>query len=169
MAARVLREGDARHGSGGSDLTPGDARALLRAWLAAVELDHLDERGLIAYLQQEGFSHSALYRKASRAHERKLRGAVDQALEAISGNGSIESAAIGVFTGCIAAIPYAPAKAFLARERAKIDIDRGDGEHPRVAILADGIGATHGVSRTIEEIRHRGVPGFEIEVVGTDP
>lgn len=169
MAARVLREGDARHGSGGGDLTPADARALLRAWLAAVELDHLDERGLIAYLQQEGFSHSALYRKASRAHERKLRSAVDQALEAISGNGSIESAAIGVFTGCIAAIPYAPAKAFLARERAKIDVDRGEGEHPRVAIIADGIGATHGVSRTIEEIRHRGVPGFEIEVVGTDP
>ena len=27
----------------------------------------------------------------------------------------------------------------------------------------------HGVTRTIEEIRQRGVPGFEIEVVGTDP
>jgi glycosyltransferase involved in cell wall biosynthesis/predicted metal-dependent phosphoesterase TrpH len=169
MAARVLREGDARHGSGGSDLTPADARALLRAWLSAVELDHLDERGLIAYMQQDGFSHSALYRKASRAHERKLRLAVDQALGAISGQGSIESAALGVFTGCIAAIPYGPAKAFLARERAKIDVGRGEGEHPRVAIIADGIGSTHGVSRTIEEIRHRGVPGFEIEVVGTDP
>src|SRR6202035_2483030 len=46
---------------------------------------------------------------------------------------------------------------------------RGDGERPRVAILADGIGSTHGVSRTIEEIRQRGVLGFEIEVVGTDP
>ncbi len=169
MAARVLREGDARHGSGAGDLTPADARALLRAWLAAVELDHLDERGLIAHLQQDGFSHSGLYRKASRAHERKLRGAVDQALEAISGEQSIESAAFGVFEACIAAIPYAPAKAFLARERAKIDIGRGEGEQPRVAIIADGIGATHGVSRTIEEIRHRGVPGFEIEVVGTDP
>ncbi len=44
-----------------------------------------------------------------------------------------------------------------------------DGEPPRVAILADGIGSTHGVSRTIEEIRQRGVPGFEIEVVATDP
>lgn len=169
MAARVLREGDARHGSGGGDLTPADARALLRAWLTAVELDHLDERGLIAYMQQDGFSHSALYRKASRAHERKLRLAVDQALEAISGQGSIESAALGVFEGCIAAIPYGPAKAFLARERAKIGVGRGEGEHPRVAIIADGIGSTHGVSRTIEEIRHRGVPGFEIEVVGTDP
>jgi glycosyltransferase involved in cell wall biosynthesis/predicted metal-dependent phosphoesterase TrpH len=167
MAGRVLREGDARHGSGGGDLTPADARALLRAWLSAVELDHLDERDLIAYMQQDGFRHSALYRKACRAHERKLRSAVEEALEAILGRGSIESAAIGVFEGCIAAIPYAPAKAFLARERSKIDPERE--EHPRVAIIADGIGATHGVSRTIEEIRHRGVPGFEIEVVGTDP
>src|ERR1035441_8576079 len=40
---------------------------------------------------------------------------------------------------------------------------------PRVAILADGSGSMHGVTRTIEEIRQRGVPGFEIEVVGTDP
>jgi glycosyltransferase involved in cell wall biosynthesis/predicted metal-dependent phosphoesterase TrpH len=169
MAGRVLREGDARHGTGGGDLTPADARSLLRAWLAAVELDHLDERGLIDYLQQEGFSHSGLYRKACRAHERKLRLAVDQAIDAISGKAGIESAALGVFEGCIAAIPYAPAKAFLARERAKIDSGRGESEQPRVAIIADGIGSTHGVSRTIEEIRQRGVPGFEIEVVGTDP
>ena len=27
----------------------------------------------------------------------------------------------------------------------------------------------HGVTRTIEEIRERGVPGFEVEVIGTDP
>jgi glycosyltransferase involved in cell wall biosynthesis len=38
-----------------------------------------------------------------------------------------------------------------------------------VAIIADGIGSTHGVTRTIEEIRQRGVPGFEIEILGTDP
>ena len=44
-----------------------------------------------------------------------------------------------------------------------------DGEGPRIAIVADGIGSTHGVTRTIEEIRRRGVPGYEIEVVGTDP
>jgi glycosyltransferase involved in cell wall biosynthesis/predicted metal-dependent phosphoesterase TrpH len=169
MAARVLREGDARHGSGSSDLSPADARALLRAWLSAVELDHLDERDLIAHMQQEGFSHSSLYRRAASAHERKLRAAVEQAVAAILGEGSIESAALGIFEGCIAAIPYAPAKAFLAREQAKIDSERGEGEQPRVAIIADGIGATHGVSRTIEEIRHRGVRGYEIEVVGTDP
>ena len=38
-----------------------------------------------------------------------------------------------------------------------------------MAILADGIGSTHGVTRAVEEIRARGVRGFEIEVVGTDP
>ena len=27
----------------------------------------------------------------------------------------------------------------------------------------------HGVTRTLEEIRERGVPGFEVEVIGTDP
>ena len=77
----------------------------------------------------------------------------------------------GLFESCIAAIPYAPATAFLANEQAKLARTgvSADGEPPRVAILADGIGSTHGVSRTIEEIRQRGVPGFEIEVVATDP
>ena len=27
----------------------------------------------------------------------------------------------------------------------------------------------HGVTHTLDEIRERGVPGFEVEVVGTDP
>jgi len=173
MVQRLLREGDVRHGQAGNDLTPEDARRLLRAWLHAVELDHLDERGLIAHMQDEGFSHADLYRRACRAHERKLRGAVSEAVHALQegtdsmGKGSdLMSAATGIFEGCIAAIPYAPAAAFLGSEKAKLD--SREGETPRVAILADGIGSTHGVTRTIEEIRQRGVPGFEIEVIGTD-
>jgi glycosyltransferase involved in cell wall biosynthesis len=75
---------------------------------------------------------------------------------------------VGLFDSCLAAIPYAPATAFLANEHAKLDARREDGENPRVAIVADGIGSTHGVSRVIEEIRQRGVVGFEIEVLGTD-
>jgi len=211
MARRLLREGDARQGPVGADLTPDDARCLLHAWLCAVELDHLDERGLIAYMQDEDFSHSDLYRRACRLHERKLRGAVDAALAAVSGTEQVLAAVEGLFEACIAAIPYAPASAFLAHEQAKLaaipdsagapmsdlagapisDLAgarerlggragerlggqagerRGEeGERPRVAILADGIGSTHGVTRTIEEIRQRGVPGFEVEVVGTDP
>jgi glycosyltransferase involved in cell wall biosynthesis/predicted metal-dependent phosphoesterase TrpH len=170
MVQRLLREGDARHGSTGTDLSPADARCLLHAWLSAVELDHLDERGLIDLMQAEDFSHSSLFRRACRLHERKLRAAVDVAVRAARGEAEVLTAAEGLFESCIAAIPYAPAVAFLANERAKLDGSTADqGETPRVAILADGIGSMHGVTRTIEEIRQRGVPGFEIEVVGTDP
>jgi glycosyltransferase involved in cell wall biosynthesis len=186
MVRRLLREGDARQGAAGSDLTPADARCLLRAWLGSVGLGGGDERELIAYMQEDGFSHADLYRRACRAHERKLRAAVDVAVAAATGQAEVAAAAEGLFEACIAAIPYAPARAFLANEQAKLaaipftgTLASGrpmpgggggeDGERPRVAILADGIGSTHGVTRTIEEIRQRGVPGFEIEVLGTDP
>jgi glycosyltransferase involved in cell wall biosynthesis/predicted metal-dependent phosphoesterase TrpH len=166
MAERLLREGDARHGATGSDLTPDDARQLLRAWLAAVELP---ESELLAHMQAEGFTHSDLHRRACRAHERKLGSAVESVAHAIEAGGSVDlsAAATAVFQGCIAAIPYAPAAAFLGAEKAKLD--SREGETPRVAVMADGIASTHGVSRTIEEIRARGVRGFEIEVIGTDP
>ncbi len=185
MVLRLLREGERREGDdSGAPVTPEDARCLLRAWMAAVELEHLDVPGLIALMQEESFSHAALYRRACRLHERKLRAAVDVAVGAATGRSDVMSAAEGLFEACIAAIPYAPATAFLAGEQAKLaaiptaglrlgrsagERSREDGETPRVAILADGIGSTHGVTRTIEEIRQRGVPGFEIEVVGTDP
>ena len=171
MAQRLLSEGDARHGEldGGGAVSPSDARCLLHAWLAAVELDQLDEAGLIAYMQDDGFTHADLYRRACRAHERKLRVAIEHALAAARGERDVASAANDLFESCTAAIPYAPATAFLANERAKLDTRREDGERPRVAILADGIGSTHGVTRAVEEIRVRGVRGFEIEVLGTDP
>jgi glycosyltransferase involved in cell wall biosynthesis/predicted metal-dependent phosphoesterase TrpH len=191
MVSRLLREGDARRGAVGTDLDPADARCLLRAWLSAVELDRLDTpagacgRELIAYMQQDDFSHADLYRRACRLHERKLRRAVADAVGAATGQTGVQAAAEGLFEACIAAIPYAPATAFLANEQAKLaaipnapasrlgqnagEQRREDGERPRIAILADGIGSTHGVTRTIEEIRQRGVPGFEIDVVGTDP
>jgi glycosyltransferase involved in cell wall biosynthesis len=190
MVRRLLSEADARQGAGGDGgVSPEDASCLLRAWLIAVGLDHLDERGLLAHMQDEGFSHADLYRRACRAHERKLRAAVDVAVGAAAGGCEVLPAAEGLFEACIAAIPYAPATAFLASEQAKLAAipysgglgserrpgGRGvggagrDGRRPRVAILADGIGSTHGVTRTIEEIRQRGVRGFEIEVLGTDP
>jgi glycosyltransferase involved in cell wall biosynthesis/predicted metal-dependent phosphoesterase TrpH len=169
MALRLLSEGHARQGAVGSDLQPEDARCLLRAWLSAVELENLDEEALIAFMQDEDFSHADLQRRASRLHERKLRAAVDQAVRAASGQAEVRTALAGLFESCIAAVPYAPATAFLANEKAKLDARSESGETPRVAILADGIGSTHGVTRAIEEIRQRGVPGYEIEVLGTDP
>jgi glycosyltransferase involved in cell wall biosynthesis/predicted metal-dependent phosphoesterase TrpH len=178
MVSRLLREADAREGTAGGEVTEQDARCLLSAWLSAVELDHLDGRALIDLMQQDDFSHSALYRRACRAHERRLRAAVETAVGAANSSGELTAAAQGLVQACVAAIPYAPATAFLAREKAKLAAipdaatrsgRRTEGDTPRIAILADGIGSTHGVARTIVEIRERGVPGFEIEVLGTDP
>ncbi len=175
MAARLLREGDRREGSAAGEVSPDDARALLGAWLRALDLDGLDGAQLIARMQAEDFSHGDLFRRACRAHERRLAGAVEMVVAAAHGELDAASAARGLFDACVAAVPYAPAAAFLANEQAKLRAISPTGpaparrdERPRVAIVADGIGSTHGVSRTIQEIRDRGVPGFEIEVMGTD-
>ena len=67
----------------------------------------------------------------------------------------------------MAAVPYAPATAFLARERQRVNGTR-DREPARVALVADGLGSVHGVTSTLAQIRERGVPGFDVEVIGTD-
>ena len=146
-----------------ADLGPEDGRALLRAWLDAVDL-RLSERDLLALLQSDGFSHAALERRARRCHERALERAVARAIAAPA---QLDAAAADVFTACVAAIPYAPAAAFLGREKRKLAAR--DDEPLRVALVADGIGAMHGVTHTLDEIRERGVPGFDVEVIGTDP
>jgi glycosyltransferase involved in cell wall biosynthesis/predicted metal-dependent phosphoesterase TrpH len=167
MVERVMADGDARSGALAADMGPDDARAMLRAWLAAIDLD-LPDRELLAYLQSDGFRHSDLFRRARRCHERKLQAAVGRVLDAAAGgdHGDWAGAAASVFEACVAAIPYAPATAFQGREKHKLA--ERDGAPLRVALVADGIGATHGVTRTLEELRERGVPGFEVEVIGTD-
>jgi glycosyltransferase involved in cell wall biosynthesis/predicted metal-dependent phosphoesterase TrpH len=169
MVQRLLREGDARHGAASGELTPRDASDLLEAWLRAMDLDSLDARALIELMQAEGFRHADLYRRACRVHEQRLREAIEEAALAARGEGSLGQAAVAVFESCIAVLPYAPARAFHAAEQAKLESRCEDGETPRIAILADGIGSTHGVTRVVQEVRRRGVRGFEIEVVGTDP
>ena len=161
MIERVMVEGEARLGPDGGDLGPGDARAVLRAWLEAVGLD-ADERGLIAYLQSDGFSHSALERRARRCHERKLAAAV----ALVGEDADWTAVAAATFEACVAAVPYAPATAFLARERERVP--GGDRDPVRVALVADGIGAVHGVTSALAQVRERGVPGFEVELIGTD-
>ena len=164
MIERVVSEGDARRGALATDLGPDDARALLRAWLDAAGLE-LREDELLAYLQADGFSHADLYRRARRAHERRLRAVVDQAVRAAATGTDARPIAFELFEACVAAIPYAPAATFLGREKVKLVPHE---EPRRVALVADAVGAMHGVTRTLEEIRERGVPGYEVEVIGTD-
>jgi glycosyltransferase involved in cell wall biosynthesis/predicted metal-dependent phosphoesterase TrpH len=165
MAQRVMSQADARNGPIAGDLGPEDARALLRSWLDSLDL-RLNEHELVAWMQEDGFAHADLCRRARRIHERKLRKAVDAALLAAQQGGGYRAAAGAVFGGCIPAIPYASAAAFLGREKAKL-VAR-ETEPRRVAIVADGVGGIHGVTHTLDEIRDRGVPGFEVEVIGTD-
>ncbi len=165
MAERVIREGSDRKGKVAVDIGPEDARCLLEAWLAGVGIE-VRGRELLEMLQADGFSHADLYRRARRRHERRLRTAVDEGLTAFSA-GDLAGAANGLFEALVPAFPYAPSTAFLGAEKAKLR--GGDGDRRRVALIADGIGSMHGVTHTIEQIRERGVPGFHVEVIGTDP
>jgi glycosyltransferase involved in cell wall biosynthesis len=167
ITERVMREGDVRHGSVAGDLGPEDALALLRAWLVAMDLD-VDETHLLTALQDGDLSHPDLYRRARRIHERRLASAVSDvvAMTAPGSRVDLGAAARSLFDACIPAIPYAAASAFLGREKFKLT--RSDGDRPRVALVADGVGGMHGVTHTLDEIRDRGVPGFEVEVIGTD-
>jgi glycosyltransferase involved in cell wall biosynthesis/predicted metal-dependent phosphoesterase TrpH len=167
IVERVMSEGDIRHGSSRTDLGPGDALALLRAWLVSMDLD-IGERELLELLQDGRLSHPDLYRRARRIHERKLAAIVQKVVDSAQ-TGAIDfpSAALGLFDACVPAIPYAAAAAFLGREKAKLT--RSDGDRPRVALVADGVGGMHGVTHTLQQIRDRGVPGFDVEVIGTDP
>ncbi len=165
MAERVIREGSEREGKVATDIGPEDARCLLEAWLAGVGIDARG-RDLLDLLQADGFSHADLYRRARRRHERRLRVAVDEGVEAFA-SGDLGSATSGVFEALVPAFPYAPSTAFLGQEKAKLRNREGD--RRRVALIADGIGQVHGVTHTIEQIRERGVPGFDVDVIGTDP
>ncbi len=163
---RVMREGDVRHGKVGTDLGPDDALALLRAWLNSMDLA-IDERRLLELLQEGELSHPDLYRRARRIHERKLADAVHD-IVAMTDSGTLDPqrGALELFDACVPAIPYAAASAFLGREKFKLT--RSDGDRPRVALVADGLSGMHGVTHTIQQIRDRGIPGYEVDVIGTD-
>lgn len=165
MAERVIGEGAVREGKVAADLCPDDARDLLEAWLVGMGIEPRG-RELISYLQSDGFSHADLYRRARRIHDRRLRTAIDDGTAAFA-RGDFPAAVNGLFEALLPAVPYAPSTAFLATEKAKLAAV--DGRPRRVALIADGIGSMHGVTHTIEQIRERGVPGFEIHVIGTDP
>jgi glycosyltransferase involved in cell wall biosynthesis/predicted metal-dependent phosphoesterase TrpH len=170
IAKRVMTEGDKRRGETGGDLGPEDARALLNAFVAAVGIE--PGRALIDHMQADEFSHAELARRARRAHERRLREVVERTVEDLRSGGEPSELAAranetgrNLFKAAIPAIPYAPAAAFLGKEKAKLTPADGP---KRIALIADAIGGMHGVTHTIERIRELGVPGYEVEVIGTD-
>jgi glycosyltransferase involved in cell wall biosynthesis/predicted metal-dependent phosphoesterase TrpH len=167
IVERVMSEGNVRSGEAKRDLGPEDALAFLRSWLRTMNLE-VDERRLLQHLQDGDIGHQDLYRRARRIHERELSRVVRDAVAVIEEGRLPEPGrtAAELFDACIPAIPYAAAIAFLGRE--KLKLTRTDGDRPRVALIADGIGGTHGVTHTIQQLRDRGVPGFEVEVIGTD-
>ncbi len=134
-------------------------------------------------LQDDSFSHAALYRRACRVHERKLRSAVEAAVAAVSEPQRRCSAPAKDCSkrasrrsptrrrALFWPTSRASSQRFPTSTRPRRTARRSSrtARRLRVAILADGIGSMHGVTRTISEIRERGVPGFEIEVLGTDP
>ncbi len=131
-----------------------------------MDLD-VDEHKLLHQLQEGELSHADLDRRARRVHERKLADVVHETVASLErGTPDAGRAAVSLFDACMPAIPYAAAAAFLGREKAKLT--RSDGDRPRVAVVVDGIGGMHGVTHAIQQIRARGVRGFDVEVIGTD-
>ena len=152
---------------GEAEANPGarEATALLRAWLDSVDLP-TDPPALIALMKDDDFSHSDLFRRVKRFHERKLREAVEAVSVAVERRDGYGEAATALFESVIPAIPYVPSTTILGTEKAKLSPHTD--EPRRVALVVDGVGAMHGVSHTIERLREHGVPGYEVEVVGTD-
>jgi glycosyltransferase involved in cell wall biosynthesis/predicted metal-dependent phosphoesterase TrpH len=163
MVERVVREGQIRNTPVASELTAVDAQTLLRTWLESVDLGDVD---LLAMLQHPDFNHGELFRRARCAHERMLLEAVGDLVLAAHGQGDKAQAINALFEACLPAIPYVPSVAFLAKEKDKL-VTREDRSR-RVALVADAIGSMHGVTRVLQEIRNRGVRGYEVEVIGTD-
>ena len=151
MVERVMSEGDARSGAIGADLEPADARALLRAWLDAVELD-LSEAELLGLLQSDGVPPRGPVPARPPPPRAPAAGGGRRRARAGGERGPATGRAprTGVFDACVAAVPYVPAAAFLGREKRQA---RGRARgRARVALVADGIGSVHGVTRTLAEI-----------------
>jgi glycosyltransferase involved in cell wall biosynthesis/predicted metal-dependent phosphoesterase TrpH len=165
IAERVVADGGERGGEAQANLGAAEATAVLRAWLASVDLP-ADPRALIALMKDDGFSHSDLARRARRIHERRLREAVEGVSAAVERREGYGEAATAMFEAVIPAIPYVPATSILGSEKAKLS-PRQD-EPRRVALVVDAVSSMHGVSHTVERIREHGVPGYEVEVIGTD-
>jgi glycosyltransferase involved in cell wall biosynthesis len=164
LIQRVVGEGGEREGGDSTDFTSTDAAALLNAWLTSVELPA--GRKLIELMQADDFSHRDLFRLARSTHDARLREATILVNSELASSDPSSAVLPQLFDACMPVVPYLPAATFLANERRRLSAR--EGEPRRVALVVDGVDAPHGVSHTIERIRELGVPGFEVEVVGTD-
>ena len=166
MAERVIRRGGRPRGEVAADVGPEDARALLEAWLDGVGLE-LRGRELIAYLQAD----ELLPRRPLPARPPHPRPAAcarrsTAAPAAVAGGDFPAPSAASSRRWCPAS-PTRRRPPSSAPRRRSCATAAASGRGSRV--IADGIGSMHGVTHTIEQIRERGVPGFEVDVVGTDP
>ena len=113
---------------------------------------------LLAYLQDDGFRHADLDRRARRCHERKLRGGRACSTPPGGDHGDWAAPPRRV-RGVRGRRPVRPRRRVPGpREGPAVPVR--DSAPLRVALVADGLGATHGVARTLEQIRERGVPGL---------
>ena len=141
IVERVMSEGNVRSGEAQHDLGPEDALALLRSWLAAMNLE-VDERKLIA--APAGRRHRPPGPLPPRPPDPRARARARRRTTpmAVIEEGRLPGLRTRppreLFDACIPAIPYAAATAFLGRE--KLKLTRNDGDRPRVALVADGLG-----------------------------
>ncbi len=178
MAARLLREGDAREGAAGGELSPDDARCLLRGLAARGRPRPPRRRELIAHMQDERFSHADLYRRACRAHERgcarpsqRRSAAAQRRVGRRAGRGR------PVRRPASPRSPTRPRRRSSPASRPSCARSppqgrpgrREDGETPRVAIVADGIGATHGVTARSRRSASAACRASRSRSSGTDP
>ena len=167
-----MSEGGVRSGATSGDIGPDDARALLDAFFDSIGMD-LRGRDLIDHMQSDEFSHAELERRARRVHERKLNEVVERTVADLAGDEPVEDlAGRAIQAGSELSAPRCRSsptrrpRPSSGRRRAKLNPPEGAAR--RVALVADAIGGVHGVSHTIERLRELGVPGWDVEVIGTD-
>jgi glycosyltransferase involved in cell wall biosynthesis/predicted metal-dependent phosphoesterase TrpH len=164
MVAGALADGHAREGAEPDGLAPQDARDLLAAWVDAMGLDR-DPRRLVEMLQDDA-GHDAMRRRAVRAHERLFNAAAQEIPRAVR-EGRLDQALDAIAQACLPALPYVATTVFLGRERARVAPKHSE-RMRRVALVADALDGIDGVTRLLDELRARGVPGWEVDVIGTD-